>query len=96
MLSDAFDPVRRSASGNAAVLARMLSGIEAVAFCASRDRQRRALAVQVALIAEAARQSVASPHDRAPLEERARAISRRLVGEAARLERGAAPEDVSP
>jgi uncharacterized membrane protein len=96
MLSDAFDPVRRSASGNAAVLARMLSGIEAVACFASRDRQRRALAGHVALIAEAARQSVASPHDRAPLEERARAISRRLLGEAARPERGAAPAELSP
>lgn len=96
MLSDAFDPVRRSASGNVSVLACMLSAIEGIACCAARARARRALAAHVALIAETARRSVASPHDRAPLEERARAIGRRLRGEAASVERGAAPEEVSP
>lgn len=95
MLSDALEPVRRSASGNAAVLARMLSGIEALACCAANDRHRRALAGHVALVAGEARRSVPSPHDRAPILERADALGRRLLGESAWIERRVEAEEVS-
>lgn len=60
----------------------MLSAVEAVAGCASRERDRRALARHAALIAEVAQRTIASSHERALVGEQVTGLLRRLGWEA--------------
>ncbi|WP_438024875.1 DUF2254 domain-containing protein [Sorangium sp. So ce233] len=78
LLDVAFGAIRRNAAGNTTVLARMLSAVEAVAGCASRERDRRALARHAALIAEVAQRTIAASHERALVGEQVTGLLRRL------------------
>lgn len=68
LLGEAFDQIRRNADGNVAVLLTLLEALEVVA-TRTRDAGRlRAIARQVKLIADVARQSIPSQPDREGIE----------------------------
>ncbi len=67
-LGEAFDQIRESASGNTAVLSRMLTAIETIARFVRTERQREALQAHIDLIAEVAQRTIAAAHSRAQIE----------------------------
>ncbi len=69
LLAESFDQIRRSAEGNVAIIARMLSAIKTIASLTASSH-RHVLKEQVQWIAELADRSIASPHDRALIERR--------------------------
>lgn len=68
LLSEAFDQIRQSAEGNAAVLKRLLQTLETVAGETVTVRRRNALQHEARLIAAVARRADASPRDRTEIE----------------------------
>ena len=70
LLGKSFDQIRESASGNSAVLSRMLMAIETVARFARTERQRRALESQIELISEVAHRTIFAPYSRRNMTER--------------------------
>ena len=84
LLGEAFDQIRSSAAGNAAILARMLDGIHAVASLTRSLTRRRALDQQVQWIAELADRTLESTHDRVQTETRLRQVREALEAGPAR------------
>ncbi len=74
LVSLALDDVRRSASGNVTVLARLLDAIETTSRFARNRGRRRALVPQVDLLVEVVERTVGAPSDRALLNGRAQAV----------------------
>ncbi|GAB6040405.1 DUF2254 domain-containing protein [Endothiovibrio diazotrophicus] len=70
MLSAAFDPIRRGAEGNVAIMERVLGAVETIAGLTLDPRHHRALDEQVERIAELADRTIGSAHDRAQIESR--------------------------
>jgi uncharacterized membrane protein len=72
LLADSFDQVRRSAAGNVAVMARIISALDSIASLIDSPSRRQALYEQMQWIAELAERTIDSPHD-------LRYIKRRLM-----------------
>ena len=70
LLSSAFDQIRGNASGNVAIMSRVLGALDAIASRTENPHRRLALREQVQLIAELAERTLDSAHDRAQLEPR--------------------------
>ena len=70
LVATSFDQIRLSATGNVAIMLRMLGAIQTIAGLTDRPNQRRALRDQVQWLAELAERSIESPHDRARFESR--------------------------
>ncbi len=70
LLSDAFDQIRESAKGNLGIMLRMLDALRTIASLTANPRRRQALNDQVEWIAEMARRTIDSPHDRSCFESR--------------------------
>jgi uncharacterized membrane protein len=70
LLAEAFDQVRHSAEGNVAIMARMLSAIDAIASLTVHAGYIRALDEQLQWVAELADRTIESTHDRARIEAR--------------------------
>ena len=63
LLSESFDQIRNNASGNVAIMLRMLDSFQTLAGLTVNPHRRRALREQVQLIAELAERTVKSIHD---------------------------------
>ena len=63
LLSESFDQIRNNASGNVAIILRMLDSFQTLAGLKVNPHRRRALREQVQLIAELADRTVKSIHD---------------------------------
>ena len=63
LLADSFDQIRRSAAGNVAVMARILSALDNIASLTGSPRRRQALCEQMQWIAELAERTIESTHD---------------------------------
>ena len=72
LLTDSFDQIRRSAAGNVAIMARIISALDNVARLTDSPRRRQALYEQLQGIAELAERTIESTHD-------LRYIKRRLM-----------------
>ncbi len=83
LLAEAFDQVRGSAAGNVAVMARMLSAIDAIASLTVNPEYIRVLDEQVQWIAELAARTIEATHDRARIEERLTEVRETLEAELA-------------
>ena len=70
LLGDSFDQIRRNAAGNVTIMVRLLGALETIASLTVSPVRRRALRDQVEWIAELARHSIESPHDRTRIETR--------------------------
>jgi len=78
LLAESFDQIRSSAAGNVAIMARMLSALEAIASLTDSSHSRRVLSEQLQWIAELARRSIDSTHDRQRIERRLKEVQDRL------------------
>ncbi len=70
LVGEAFDQIRRCADGNIAIMARLLTALEAIASQTQKPRRLRALRAQVQHITELADRTIPSAADRATLELR--------------------------
>ncbi|MEN6488614.1 MAG: DUF2254 domain-containing protein [Smithella sp.] len=70
LLAEAFDQIRGNATGNVAIMSRMLGALQTIASMTASPSRRRALRDQVQWIAELAERTIASPYDRRRFEER--------------------------
>lgn len=70
LVAESFDQIRGSATGNVAVLLRMLGALETIARLTAGLGRRWVLREQIELIAELAARTIESPHDRARFESR--------------------------
>jgi len=70
LLSDAFDQIRESARGNLGIMLRMLGSLQTIASLTADRSRRQALHEQVEWIAELAKRTLESPHDRSRFESR--------------------------
>jgi uncharacterized membrane protein len=70
LLSEAFDQIRGNATGNVAIMLRMLGAVQTIASVTAGPSRRRALRDQVQWIAELAERTLESAHDRARIETR--------------------------
>ncbi|MFO7649736.1 MAG: DUF2254 domain-containing protein [bacterium] len=70
LVAESFDQIRGSATGNVAVMLRMLGALQTIASVTVSPSRRRALREQVQWIAELAERTIESPHDRARFEDR--------------------------
>ena len=70
LVAESFDQIRDSAKGNVAVMLRMLGGLQTIAGLTSSPNRRRVLREQVKWIAELAKRTIESPHNRARFESR--------------------------
>jgi uncharacterized membrane protein len=75
----AFEDLRRSAAGKPVVLDRLLWSLERIGAATGNPGRRKVLAVEAARIAECAARSVAAPHERARLLDRAASAERSLL-----------------
>jgi len=83
LLAEAFNQIRSSAEGNAAIMARMLGAIETITSLAVNPSHRRALDEQVQWIAELADRTIESTHDRGRIERRQMHVREALATETA-------------
>jgi len=70
LLADSFDQIRRSAAGNVAIMACILSALDNIASLTGSPRRRQALCEQMQRIAELAERTIESTHDRAHIKMR--------------------------
>jgi len=63
LLSESFDQIRNNASGNVAIILRMLDSFQTLAGLTANSHRRQALREQVQLIAELAEYTIKSIHD---------------------------------
>lgn len=63
LLKEAFDPLRQNASGNVAVLTRLLQALETIAYRTTDARRRQALRQQAGAIAAVAESTIPFGHD---------------------------------
>ncbi len=68
LVAESFEEIRGSASGNLAIMLRMVGALETVASLTTSPRRRRVLQETVEGIAELAERTIASPQDRARFE----------------------------
>ncbi len=70
LLSEAFDQIRASGEGNAAILLRLLDALDTLAARTGQPGRRAALRAQLEALREAAARALAAPHERARVEQR--------------------------
>ncbi len=70
LLSEAFDQIRESARGNLGIMLRMLGALQTIASLATGPDRKQALLEQAEGIAELAKRTIESPHDRTRFESR--------------------------
>ncbi len=70
LLSEAFDQIRESAKGNLGIMLRMLGSVQTIASLTDDPSRRQALHEQEEWIAELAKRTLESPHDRVQFESR--------------------------
>jgi len=70
LLSEAFDQIRENAKGNLGIMLRMLGALRTIASLTANPGRRQALHEQVEWIAELAKRTIESPHDRTRFESR--------------------------
>ena len=70
VLDDAFDQIRSSGEGNAAIMLRMLGAVDTIGKLTARHNRRAALLEHVHRIAEVTTRTIESPHDRRRVERR--------------------------
>ncbi len=70
LVAESFDQVRDSAGGNAAVMLRMLGALRTIGSLTADPLRQQVLREQVDCIAELAARTIASPYDRARIENR--------------------------
>jgi uncharacterized membrane protein len=83
LLAEAFDQIRNSATGNAAVVTRMLGALEKLATLTANRRRRQAIQEQMQFIVEVAGRTVESQHDRDRIARRLRSVRVTLRKQAA-------------
>ncbi len=83
LLADSFDQIRRSAAGNVAIMARVISGLDSIASLTDSPRRRQALFKQMQWIAELAERSIESPHDLSYIKRRLTPLREKLEAEPA-------------
>jgi len=69
LLTEACDQIRSSASGNVAIMSRMLGALQTIGSLTTLPDRRRALSEQVDLIAELAGRTLQAIHDRSKMDE---------------------------
>lgn len=80
-LAESFDQIRSSATGNVAIMLRMLGALQTIAGQTASPGRRRALRDQVQWIAELAERTVVSAHEREPLAIRLKEVREILQAE---------------
>ncbi len=70
LVDDSFDQIRASASGNVAIMLRMLGALHTIGSLAASAGRRRVLREQLQWIAELAERTIEPPHDRKRFESR--------------------------
>jgi len=70
LMAEAFDQIRVSAAGNLAIMLRILSGIETIAGLTTRANHSQILLEQTQGIAELAKRTIQSTHDRERFQRR--------------------------
>jgi len=70
LLAESFDQIRSHATGDVAIMLRMIGAFETLASLTANPHRRRAIGEQVQRIAELAERTVESAHDRARIEKR--------------------------
>lgn len=70
LVAESFDQMRGSATGNVAIMSRMLGALQTIASLTTSHTRRQALREQVQWIAELAERTIESPHDRERVESR--------------------------
>ena len=83
LLADSFDQVRRSAAGNVAVMARIISALDSIASLIDSPSRRQALYEQMQWIAELAERTIDSPHDLIYIKRRLKPLRESLGAEPA-------------
>jgi len=83
LVSESFDQIRGSATGNVAVMLRMLGALQTIASLTASPSRRRALREQAQWIAELAERTIKLPHDRARFESRLARVREELEAEPA-------------
>ena len=83
LLAESFDQIRSSATGNVAIMLRMLGALQTIAGLTANPGRRRALRDQMLWIAELAERTLASAHDRARIETRLACVREALEAEPA-------------
>ncbi len=70
LVAESFEQIRGSATGNIAILLRMLGALHTIGSLTDDPNRRRTLREQVQWITEVAERTIESPHDRARFEQR--------------------------
>jgi len=83
LLAESFDQIRSSATGNVAIMLRMLDALQTIAGQTARAERRRALGEQVQWIAELAERTLDSTHDRVRIDTRLTCVRETLEAEPA-------------
>lgn len=81
LLADSFDQIRRSAAGNVAVIARIISALDNIASLTGNPRRRQALCEQMQWIAELAERTIESTHDLRYIKRRLKHLREKLEAE---------------
>jgi uncharacterized membrane protein len=83
LLTDSFDQIRRSAAGNVAVIARIISSLDNIARLTDSPHRRKALYEQLQGIAELAERTIESTHDLKYIKKRLMPLREMLEAEPA-------------
>jgi len=83
LLSDSFDQIRRSAAGNVAVIARIISSLDNIARLTDSPQRRKALYEQLQGIAELAERTIESTQDLKYIKKRLMPLREMLEAEPA-------------
>jgi len=83
LVAESFDQIRESALGNVAIMLRMLGALQTIASLTTSKNRRQVLCDQAQCIAELARRTIESPHDRARFESRMARVREALEVESA-------------
>ncbi len=81
LVAESFDQIRESAKGNLGIMLRMLGSLETIASLTADSSRRQALHEQVEWIAELAKRTLDSPHNRSRFESRLAQVREALKGE---------------
>ena len=79
VLAEAFDQIRQNASGNVAILSRLLSAMQTIASQTTNPARRRVVLEKVQWIAELAERTIESPYDRERFDKRLVRVRQELV-----------------
>jgi uncharacterized membrane protein len=78
LLAESFDQIRSSATGNVAIMLRILGALETIAGLTASPGRRQALHDQVRWISELAERTLESAHDRARIDTRLARVCKAL------------------